>query len=58
MYNSRLISDWLATKSCAASINAGLDSQMPGPTAFRGQRLIDEVRKGLVDEKTIDKSAL
>ncbi|KAL4907726.1 hypothetical protein BDW74DRAFT_189166 [Aspergillus multicolor] len=56
-YNGCLISDWFATKSTAASINAGLDLEMPGPTVFRGQRLMNAVREELVEEKTIDESA-
>ena len=54
-YNGCLISDWFATKSSVAAINAGLDLEMPGPAVFRGQRLVEDVRKGLVDEKAIDK---
>ncbi|RDW87086.1 glycoside hydrolase family 3 protein [Aspergillus mulundensis] len=56
-YNGCLVSDWFATKSTAASMNAGLDLEMPGPTVFRGQRLIDAVRDGLVEEKAVDESA-
>ncbi|KAL6233336.1 hypothetical protein BDW75DRAFT_252095 [Aspergillus navahoensis] len=56
-YNGCLISDWFATKSTAASVNAGLDREMPGPTVFRGERLVDAVQRGLVDEQTVDESA-
>ncbi|KAL3455811.1 putative glycosyl hydrolase [Aspergillus heterothallicus] len=56
-YNGCLISDWFATKSSAMSIHAGLDLEMPGPTVFRGQRLVNEVRSGTVDQKKIDESA-
>lgn len=56
-YNGCLISDWFATKSTTASLNAGLDVEMPGPTVFRGERLVDAVRRGLVNEQRVDESA-
>ncbi|KAL4748228.1 hypothetical protein BDW72DRAFT_205812 [Aspergillus terricola var. indicus] len=56
-YNGCLISDWFATKSTAASVNAGLDLEMPGQTVFRGERLVDAVQRGLVDEQRVDESA-
>ncbi|KAF4282489.1 hypothetical protein KXX16_000019 [Aspergillus fumigatus] len=53
-YNGCLVSDWFATKSCAASINAGLDLEMPGPSVLRGPKLVAAVRDGVVDEKAVD----
>ncbi|KAH2305861.1 hypothetical protein KXV47_008217 [Aspergillus fumigatus] len=53
-YNGCLVSDCFATKSCAASINAGLDLEMPGPSVFRGPKLVAAVRDGVVDEKAVD----
>ncbi|KAL4811965.1 putative glycosyl hydrolase [Aspergillus spinulosporus] len=56
-YNGCLISDWFATTSTVASVNAGLDLEMPGPTVFRGKHLVDAVRRGLIDEQRVDESA-
>lgn len=33
------VSDWYGTVSCADSINAGLDFEMPGPSIWRGKLL-------------------
>ncbi|OJJ45297.1 hypothetical protein ASPZODRAFT_99208 [Penicilliopsis zonata CBS 506.65] len=54
-YNGCLVSDWFATKSTANAINAGLDLEMPGPSVFRGQRLVDQVRSGQIEESAVDK---
>src|SRR6202035_2154009 len=51
-----VMSDWYGTKSTAPAINAGLDLEMPGPTAWRGEKLLQAVERGEVDEATIDES--
>lgn len=55
-WDGYLVSDWFALKSTANSINAGLDCEMPGPSLWRGQKLVDAVKNGEVDEKVIDAS--
>ena len=50
------MSDWFATHSTAASVNAGLDLEMPGPPIWRGERLLQAVEIGEVKEITIDES--
>ena len=51
------VSDWfMAIKSTAASVNAGLDLEMPGPARWRGILLQQAVERGDVAEATIDES--
>jgi beta-glucosidase len=50
------MSDWFnSVKSTAASVNAGLDLEMPS-AQWRGQKLLDAVERGEVAEATIDTS--
>ncbi|MEO5952176.1 MAG: glycoside hydrolase family 3 protein, partial [Chloroflexia bacterium] len=56
-WNGVVVSDWFATHSTAPAVNAGLDLEMPGPTQWRGQALIDAVKNGEVTEETITESA-
>jgi beta-glucosidase len=51
------MSDWVGTYSTVEAINAGLDLEMPGPTKFRGELLLDAVQEGKVTEATINASA-
>jgi beta-glucosidase len=48
-----VVSDWGATHSTAASANAGLDLEMPTGVFFHAP-LLDAVRKGLVQESTVN----
>ena len=50
------MSDWFGTQSTAASVNAGLDLEMPGPANWRGTKLLQAVEQGEVSETTIDES--
>jgi beta-glucosidase len=53
-YEGVVVSDWfLSVKSTAASVNAGLDLEMPSPR-WRGEPLLEAVRRGEVEESTID----
>lgn len=56
-FDGVVISDWFATHTTAAALDAGLDLEMPGPTWFRGDLLIDAVRSGEVAEDVVDRSA-
>jgi len=55
-FEGLVMSDWFGTKSTAASVNAGLDLEMPGPPVWRGEKLLRAFRAGEVDEATIDES--
>jgi beta-glucosidase len=52
-YDGVVVSDWfMSVKSTAASVNAGLDLEMPSPK-WRGERLLEAVQRGEVEESTI-----
>ncbi|MFL5663511.1 MAG: glycoside hydrolase family 3 protein, partial [Ktedonobacteraceae bacterium] len=55
-FDGVVMSDWFGTQSTAASINAGLDLEMPGPTIWRGEQLLQAIEHGEVDEATINES--
>src|SRR2546421_9156246 len=55
-FDGVVMSDWFfSVKSTAASVNAGLDLEMPSPR-WRGQKLLEAVERGEVAEATIDSS--
>ncbi|HZS77954.1 MAG TPA: glycoside hydrolase family 3 C-terminal domain-containing protein [Ktedonobacteraceae bacterium] len=55
-FDGVVISDWFeSVKSTAASINAGLDLEMPVPR-WRDEQLLEAVKQGEVSETTIDTS--
>ena len=55
-YEGVVVSDWfMSVKSTAASVNAGLDVEMPSPK-WRGEKLLAAVERGEVTEATIDTS--
>ncbi len=55
-FDGVVVSDWHeAVKSTAASVNAGLDLEMPSPR-WRGEQLLRAVEQGVVEEATIDAS--
>ncbi|KAL3485104.1 glycoside hydrolase [Aspergillus germanicus] len=56
-FRGLVMSDWVGTYSTAAAINAGLDLEMPGPTIFRGDLLLNAVKDGRVSEETVTRSA-
>ena len=54
-FDGVVLSDWFfSVKSTAASVNAGLDLEMPGPGLWRGAKLLQAVKDGDVAETTID----
>ncbi|BCL78124.1 beta-glucosidase [Ktedonobacteria bacterium brp13] len=56
-YDGVVVSDWFASvKSTAPSLNAGLDLEMPGPGAWRGEKLLQAFHNGEVSEETLDRS--
>lgn len=52
-YDGVVMSDWFGSHSTAATVNAGLDLEMPGPTRDRGAALIAAVEAGEVDRATV-----
>jgi len=55
-FDGVVMSDWFfSVKSTAASVNAGLDLEMPS-ARWRGQKLLEAVERGEVAEATIDTS--
>ena len=53
-FDGLVMSDWFGTHSTAPAARAGLDLEMPGPSAWLGSSLAAAVRAGLVDESTVD----
>jgi beta-glucosidase len=53
-----LMSDWHATHDTVADATAGLDLEMPGPPHNLGLHLAAAVRRGEVDEETLNSAAL
>ena len=55
-FDGAVAPDWyFSVKSPAASVNAGLDLEMPAPE-WRGEKLLEAVQRGEVAEATIDTS--
>jgi beta-glucosidase len=55
-YEGVVVSDWfMSVKSTVASVNAGLDLEMPFPK-WRGEQLLEAVQRGEIEESTIDTS--
>jgi beta-glucosidase len=55
-FDGVVMSDWYGTQSTAPSVNAGLDLEMPGPTIWRGEKLLKAIENGEVDVASIDES--
>lgn len=55
-FGGLVVSDWFGTRSTEAALEAGLDLEMPGPSAFRGQALVSAVRARQGAETLVDES--
>ena len=55
-FDGIVVSDWFATRSTANSVNAGLDLEMPGPVEHYGEKIVELVNSGEIDEMTLDSS--
>ncbi len=53
-FDGLVMSDWFGTHSTTPAVLAGLDLEMPGPSAWFGPTLAAAVRDGLVDETVVD----
>ena len=49
-----VISDWFGLQSTEGALLAGNDLEMPAPSRWRGDKLLDALRSGRVDEKDVD----
>ncbi|ABU57034.1 beta-glucosidase [Roseiflexus castenholzii] len=56
-FDGIVMSDWFGTKSVVEAAANGLDLEMPGPTRWRGERLVAAVENGQVRMEAIDESA-
>ncbi|KAG5753312.1 hypothetical protein H9Q70_004053 [Fusarium xylarioides] len=54
-FSGLVVSDWMGTYSTAQALNSGLDLEMPGPTRWRGDKLLEEIEAGNVTIETLDK---
>jgi beta-glucosidase len=57
-FDGAVFSDWYGTHEGAASLEAGLDLEMPGPARVRGDHLLAAVRAGAVAAERVDESVL
>jgi beta-glucosidase len=53
-FDGLVMSDWFGTHSTVPAALAGLDLEMPGPSAWLGPTLAAAVRDGQVDEAVVD----
>jgi beta-glucosidase len=53
-FDGLVMSDWFGTHSTVPAAEAGLDLEMPGPSAWFAGTLADAVRRGEVDEAVVD----
>jgi beta-glucosidase len=51
------MSDWTGTNSVGQSIRAGCDLEMPGPTKWRGKRVLEAIARGEITRAEIEKAA-
>ena len=56
-FDGLVMSDWFGTHSTAPAALAGLDLEMPGPSAWFGPTLAAAVRDGQLDEAVVDGQA-
>jgi len=55
-FDGVVVSDWFATHTTVDALVAGLDVEMPGLPAFRGEALVAAVEAGEVDEEVVDRA--
>ena len=57
-FDGLVMSDWFGLHSTVDALVAGVDLEMPGPTRFRGQALLDAVERGDVPVEHVRDAAL
>ncbi len=55
-FEGLVVSDWGAVHDRVASLEGGLDLEMPGPRALRVSAVVDAVRSGKLDEAVLNES--
>lgn len=55
-YEGAVISDWGGVADRVASLNAGMDLEMPGDCAYFRKQIIDAVTQGTLKESVLDES--
>jgi len=55
-FEGAVVSDWGAVHDRVASLQGGLDLEMPGPKAQRVQAVVEAVRAGTLDEGVLDEA--
>ena len=56
-YPGAIMSDWFGTHSTVATLNGGLDLEMPGPARFLGPKSAEAVRAGDVAAERVEDAA-
>jgi beta-glucosidase len=56
-YDGCIVSDWYGTYSTVDALNAGLDIEMPGPSAWRGQLIKSAIGVGKLSPRVVGRSA-
>jgi beta-glucosidase len=57
-FDGLVMSDWFGSRTCAPTVNAGLDLEMPGPVRDRGAQLVAAVAAGEVSRETVRERVL
>ncbi len=57
-FDGFVVSDWFGVHHTTEAANAGLDIEMPAPVRVYGQKLVDAVTAGEVDETQVDRLVL
>ena len=57
-FSGLVMSDWFGTHSTAATIEAGLDLEMPGPARFLGPKVEEAISSGQVAEDRVSDAAI
>ncbi|HEX9019106.1 MAG TPA: glycoside hydrolase family 3 C-terminal domain-containing protein [Anaerolineaceae bacterium] len=55
-FEGLVVSDWGAVHDRVASLQGGLDLEMPGPKPTRVKAVVDAVRSGALDERLLDEA--
>lgn len=55
-FDGLVMTDWGATHDRVAGVEAGLDLEMPGDTAYCRKSIIDAVKSGFLSEEKLDKA--
>ncbi|KAJ5900726.1 uncharacterized protein N7473_004796 [Penicillium subrubescens] len=53
-FDGCIMSDWYGTKSTSEALEVGLDLEMPGPSVYRGSKLLDAIKRKEVSEEALN----